>query len=93
MNGRMKRETPEQKWDRIQSQIQESITKAYANPDRKGCLDHEAIAALAIRSANFDDSIEDDPQWQHVTHCSPCYSEYLDEFKKRRASKKSPNAD
>ena len=93
MNGRMKRETPEQKWNRIQRQIQEGITKGYPKPDRKGCLGHERIAALAIRSANFDDSIEHDPQWQHVTHCSPCYSDYLDEVKRRRTDKKSTNAD
>ena len=93
MIGRMKRETPEQKWNRIQSHIHEGITKGYPNPERKGCLGNECIVALAIRSANFDDSIEDDPQWQHVTHCSPCYSEYLEEFRKRRAGMKSTKTD
>lgn len=89
----MKRETSEQKWNRIQRQIQEGITKGYPNPDRNGCLDHECVVALAIRSASFDDSVEDDPQWQHVTHCSPCYREYLDEFKRRRADKRSTKSD
>ena len=89
----MKRETPEQKWNRIQSQVQEGITKAYPNPERTGCPGHEGIVALAIRSANFDDAIEDDPQWQHVTHCSPCYSEYLEEFRKRRGAKPAANTD
>lgn len=87
----MNRQTPEEKWNRIQSQIQGGITRGYPNPDRKGCPGHEAIAALASRSAKFDDSIEDDPQWQHVTHCSPCYSEYLEEFRKQRVSKLSGN--
>jgi len=85
----MKRQTPEEKWNRIQRQIQEGITKGYPNPDRKGCLGHAGILALASRSAKFDDSIEDDPQWQHVTHCSLCYSEYLEEFRKQRVNKLS----
>jgi hypothetical protein len=89
----MKRQTPEEKWDRIQSQIQVGITKGYPNPDRKGCPGHVEIGALAARSGKFDDSIEDDPQWQHVTHCSPCYSEYLEEFRKQRVSKLSGNTE
>lgn len=89
----MKQETPEQKWNRIQSQVREGITRGYQNPDRKDCLSHENIVALAIRSADFDDTIEDDPQWRHVTHCSPCYSEYLDEFKSQRASRRSKNTE
>ncbi len=93
MFRRMKRQTPEEKWNRIQSQIQEGITKGYLNPERKGCPSHEAIAALATQSAKFDESIEDDPQWQHVTHCSPCYSEYLEEFRKQRVSKLSGNTE
>jgi hypothetical protein len=88
---RMKRQAPEEKWNRIQKQIQESIRKGYPNPERKGCPGQAGIAALATRSAKFDDSIEDDPQWQHVTHCSPCYNEYLDEFRKQRLSKLSGN--
>jgi hypothetical protein len=93
MFRRMKRQTPEEKWNRIQSQIQEGITKGHPNPERKGCPGQEAIAALATQSAKFDDSIEDDPQWHHVTHCSPCYSEYLEEFRKRRVSKLSGNTE
>lgn len=89
MNGRMEQETPEQKWNRIQTQIHEGITKAYPNPDRKGCLSHEAIVGLAVRAAEFDDAIEDDPKWQHVTHCSPCYGEYLEELKSQRTNKRS----
>lgn len=42
---------------------------------------------LAARASKFDDAIEDDPTWHHVTHCSPCYGEYLDEFRVRRQKK------
>jgi hypothetical protein len=82
----MKGETPNDKWDRIQSQVQGGIAKAYPNPERLGCLSQVAIIDLARRSAEFDDSIEEDAQWKHVTHCSPCYALYLQEVKKSRES-------
>jgi hypothetical protein len=37
MSRRMKRKTPEQKWNRLQAQIQAGIEKAYPNPERTGC--------------------------------------------------------
>ena len=80
----MKDQTPEERWTRLQRRIQEGILKAYPNPERRGCPGGEVIRDLAIRSAGFDDSVEDDPRWQHVTHCSPCYGEYLDEFIQRQ---------
>jgi hypothetical protein len=87
MLRRMKREAPEQKWNRLQALIQASIERAYPNPDRTGCPNHGALAELAKRSAAFDDRIEADPQRQHVTHCSRCYTEYLEEFRERRRGK------
>ena len=77
----MKQETPEEKWERLQSEVQEGILNGYPNPERRGCLDGDCIHALARRSAQFDDTIEDDPNWKHVTHCSPCYAVYLEVFK------------
>jgi len=74
-------ETPEQKWKRVQNQVQDGVLNAYPNPERHGCPDDAGILALARRSAQFDDTIEDDPQWKHVTHCSPCYAQYLETFK------------
>ena len=82
----MERETPGEKWDRLKDQIQEGILNGYLNPGREGCPGDATINELATRSANIDDdSIEDDPQWQHVTHCSPCYSQYLEQFARLRA--------
>lgn len=89
----MKEETPEEKWNRVQQQIRQGITEGYPNPERKGCPGVETIAQLAFRSASFDDAIEDDPQWHHITHCSPCYSEYLREFGNHRKKKASTQAD
>jgi hypothetical protein len=77
----MKRETPDEKWSRLQNNVQDGILKAYPNPDRKGCPGRDGVIELARRAAKFDDAIEDDPKWRHVTHCQPCYREYLDEFR------------
>jgi hypothetical protein len=87
MFRRMKRETPEAKWSRLQNQIQEGIKKAYPNPERKGCPGDHTVVELAKRSAQFDDTIEKDPQWQHVTHCAPCYTRYLEVFHNQRSRK------
>lgn len=83
MFRRMQRETPEEKWTRLQSHIQKGILKAYPNPKRNGCPNRNGLGELAIRSARFDEIIEGDPQWRHVTHCSSCYGEYLEEFRSR----------
>jgi hypothetical protein len=87
MFRRMKNETPEEKWTRLQQTVQDGILKAYPNPNRTGCPNREGISNLAARSANFDNTVEEDATWQHVTHCSPCYSEYLVEFRSRRLRK------
>jgi len=70
----------------MQGVIQEGILEAYPNPERKGCAGEDEILRLADRSARFDDTIESDPHWQHVTHCSPCYRQYLEAFSQRRRS-------
>lgn len=89
----MKPETPEEKWKRLQGEIQQGILDGYPNPERRGCLDRDCIHALAARSAQFDDTIEDDPNWKHVTHCSPCYAEYIEAFKRVRARKPVASAE
>ena len=89
----MKDETPEQKWERVRAQVQDGVLNAYPNPDLRGCPDDAGILALARRSAQFDDTIEDDPQWKHVTHCSPCYAQYLETFKNVRLRKPVTSAE
>jgi hypothetical protein len=83
----MKNATPDEKWGRLQNKVQDGILKAYPNPERNGCLSREGVVELAMRSARFDEAMEDDPTWHHVTHCSPCYSEYLEEFRRVRHRK------
>jgi hypothetical protein len=83
----MKDEALGEKWDRLQGQVQDGILNGYPNPERKGCPGSDAIVALAMRAVKFDDAIEDDPQWVHVTHCSPCYGQYLEAFHNLRLRK------
>jgi hypothetical protein len=69
-------ESPEAKYDRLKRQLQDSILSEYPNPERKGCPGDAVIRSLAARAS--DESVEKDPNWHHVTHCSECYREFLD---------------
>ena len=86
-------ETPEQKWNRVQRKLQDSVLKCYPNPHREGCRGDAAIMELAKRATDIA-ALEGDAYWEHVTHCSPCYKEYLDardklrQLKAKRADKK-----
>lgn len=76
-------ETPEQKFNRISHAVQESILRNYPNPERKGCPGDEVVRQVAART-----ELKADELWEHITHCSPCYAEFLDfkqEFRRRRA--------
>jgi hypothetical protein len=81
------RELPEQKWNRIQKKLQQAILTSYPNPDRNGCPGDVVLADLA-RLAAEQGTLEGDPQWEHVTHCSPCYKEYLEARDRLRKSAK-----
>ena len=80
------RESPEQKWNRVQKKLQDSVLKSYPNPNREGCPGEDAIRELAKRAADFT-ALDGDEHWEHVTHCSPCYKEYLDARDKLRQTK------
>ena len=73
----MNQETPQEQWERLQREYQKGVQDSYPNPERRGCPGAEILDALAARSARFED-IEEDEHWKHVTHCAPCYGEYLD---------------
>ncbi len=68
-------ESPEARFDRLKRQLQDSILRDYPNPERTGCPGDAVLRRLA--EAPLDHSIEDDPNWGHVTHCSECYREFL----------------
>jgi hypothetical protein len=63
------------RWVNYKRQLQDSILNDYPNPERKGCPGDAVLRDLADRS--LDDSLEGDPRWHHVTHCSECYREFL----------------
>jgi len=68
-------ESPDSQFDRLKKHLQDSILNEYPNPERKGCPGDAVLRELAARP--LDDSREGDPHWQHVTHCSECYREFL----------------
>jgi hypothetical protein len=66
-------ESPGQRYDKLQRAVQDAILQNYPNPDRVGCPGAEVLRTLATERLTRDR----DPAWEHVTHCSPCYAEYL----------------
>ncbi len=81
-------ETPEQKYKRISGAIQETILRNYPNPERRGCPGSAVVREVAGRRELIEDE-----HWQHITHCSPCYTEFLtykDYWRRRRARWRDP---
>src|ERR1700684_1013551 len=68
-------ESPDLQFDKLKRQLQDTILKDYPNPERKGCPGDPVLRELAARP--LDDSLEQDPRWRHITHCSECYREFL----------------
>ncbi len=68
-------ESPKAKYERLQRRFQEEILTKYPNPERKGCPGDAALRSLVARP--LTEPIDADPAWQHVTHCSECYGEFL----------------
>jgi hypothetical protein len=69
----MKDQSAAEPFNRAQRIIQEAILSAYPNPERHGCPGEAVLRRLAA----YDSPLTDDPAWDHVTHCSPCYAEFL----------------
>jgi hypothetical protein len=65
-------ETPQEKFARLQKAVREEILNSYPNPERVGC----PVSAM-IREVAFREELTKDPAWEHITHCSPCYAEFL----------------
>lgn len=66
-------ETPEQKYNRIAEAVQKTILTNFPNPNRVGCP-----GAVRVREVATRRSIVEDDDWQHITHCSECYREFLE---------------
>src|ERR1035438_482376 len=69
-------ESPEEYFRRISDRVEDLILTAYPNPKRIGCPGEKRVKEVAARS-----SLIKDEHWEHITHCSPCYAEFI-EYKK-----------
>ena len=58
--------------EQFQQMFREAVLRHYPNPERKGCLDSPIITAIAQQPLPHEDS-----RWEHISHCSPCYREFL----------------
>jgi hypothetical protein len=65
-------ETPEQKYNRIAAAVQQTILNNFPNPNRVGCPGEVRLREVAARG-----TLVEDDDWQHITHCSECYREFL----------------
>src|SRR5438094_797281 len=66
-------DSPDQIFEDFQDIVQQAILTGFPNPERKGCLDSTMLKELADRPRPVRDAA-----WEHVTHCSPCYREFLE---------------
>jgi hypothetical protein len=65
-------ESADQIFEDLQDIVQQAILREFPNPERKGCPGQESLHELANRTRPTRDAA-----WEHVTHCSPCYQEFL----------------
>jgi hypothetical protein len=65
-------ESPEQISNEIQDLLQQAVLNDYPNPERKGCAGEQVVREVASRQMPVQDAA-----WEHITHCSPCYREFL----------------
>jgi hypothetical protein len=87
-------ESSQQKYSRIQRDIQSAILENYPNPDRNGCPGRPVVEGFARNPEQItaDDDVNPESNWYHITHCSPCYAEFLElrtAFRKQRIQQRS----
>lgn len=64
--------------------IEELLLRAYPNPERKGCPGPDTVRALANKTIPHDD-----PLWQHIWKCSPCFAEFKELRDTRRLNERA----
>lgn len=69
-------------FERAKEIVQEAILRGFPNPERRGCPGAAVLKRLASSGLPSDN----DPDWDHVTHCSPCYAEFLNYRKQIKAA-------
>jgi hypothetical protein len=73
-------ESLEEKYCRLQSEIQRAILRNYPNLERRGCPGDAVLRNLAANpgSIKAEDEADVSGTWYHTTHCSPCYAKFLE---------------
>jgi hypothetical protein len=73
-------ESTEEKYRRLQREIQGAILRNYPNPNRQACPGDATMRKLAANpdSIKAEDEADEQGDWYHVTHCSPCYASFLE---------------
>jgi hypothetical protein len=74
------KESPDEKYFRLQSEIQRAILRNYPNPERRGCPGDAVVRYLAANpdSIKIEDETDEHGAWYHITHCSPCYARFVE---------------
>jgi hypothetical protein len=67
----------------IQRLLQQAVLRCYPNPERRGCPGGTVLRSVSRRHLPIRDAY-----WEHVTHCSPCFQEFLDFRKDLTAARK-----
>ena len=63
---------PDEISNEIQHLLQQAVLNNYPNPERNGCPGTAVLREVAARPVPVRDA-----HWEHVTHCSPCFQEFL----------------
>ena len=73
-------ESTEEKYRRLQREIQGAILRNYPNPKRQGCPGDATVRNLAENPDGIkaEDEADEQGAWYHITHCSPCYMRFLE---------------
>src|SRR5437899_6409056 len=66
-------DSADQIFEEFQDIVQQAILTGFPNPERKECVGSTVLKELANRPRPVRDAA-----WEHVTHCSPCYREFLE---------------
>jgi hypothetical protein len=66
-------DAPEERYEQIREILQRAMLRDYPNPERHGCGGPEELRELAEHSRPPQSAA-----WDHITHCSPCYREFLE---------------
>ncbi len=65
--------------------LEELMLRAYPNPTRTGCPDAQILRSMAAKRVS-----REDPVWEHLWKCSPCFGEFV-KLRDARAARERRN--